>query len=1799
MIGRGGGRGGRGRGSSSSSMYRKDKAEEWPNLVDVVLSWSLRDVMNEELFKDKVKKIPSTFHHLKSYLECYTSPLLEELRAEMASSLESISTMPCVRIPWIEEKKGKYEISVASDSSQNPNKSCNQPECYVPSVGDIIILSEVKPGHISDITRNGRPYRVAFVTEGGDEDDDSPPPTYMIIASGKIDAADDKRQDGTRTSIFASYLLNIVTYIRIWRCLDYEAVRRNQSLIPEMVHYSPVIDTRQKSIQDASSIDSVEIWTKLSTMDLNNSQNDAVLNCISKMHRDCSSFSLIWGPPGTGKTKTISVLLWLMREMKHGTLICAPTNLAIKQVASRFLKLIKEHSLDARCLGDVLLIGNKQRMSVEGDLKEIYLHDRVRKLLGCFAPLTGWKHHLSSLYDLFENGYSQYLQHLQDQKESDKSSFFSYTRKRFATIYADLKRCFKEIMFHIPKSSILQVNYNGMLSLLEMLEDFNRIFQQGHIGDAIKDVFLYNNNDDEFESINSNVMKQGKAINTLGKARLKCLEQLNSLLNCLKLPTTSSKSTIRDFCTARASIIFCTASSTSKVIINRKLKLLVVDEAAQLKECETLIPLRLWTLKHAVLIGDECQLPATVKSKVCTDALFGRSLFERLSSLGHEKHLLNMQYRMHPSISIFPNTSFYDGKISDAPNVMQKEHQKEYLPGWMFGPYSFVNIGDGREEYDELACFKTKKNVTVGVICPYTAQVLAIQEKLAKMKFYPVQIKINSVDGFQGGEEDIIILSTVRSNFDGVVGFLSNRQRTNVCLTRARHCLWILGNAKTLLNSGSVWADLVRDAKDRHCFFNASSDKAISCAIAKQKSFHKRVKAKKNTHISSSNNFGVRWVELGSSNDTYEMGSSSMEVSPHAWSVPSDTVTVSEFQQQSRDKKEDDEEITMPIIPDEESVEDFATMPSDIGVVFEVWNPINKKEDVKDTTLSVVLGKEEDVKEDINDVKRIPDTFTSFGSYLNSFTWTLIEEVHADIFSSLDGYDQASFVEVTQVGNLDARKSILCFQLTEPVKDGRSMETYVPAEHDRIVVTSQKPRHVSDLRQDKASFVLASVLKCGDEDGFPPDWCVVQLSPTIPVEANRHTKIHKGSLFIVFLINMKTYDRIWRCLGQNYGNLLEDQNKMSSGPVSMVWQFKPRMNCSYARKKFNLNDSQLNAVADCVSIMDENSSSIKLLWGPPGTVLSCGLVKDRRTLVCAPTNTAVLEIAARIVRLTVESSDGGVFLNDIVLLGNKKKMKVDDDKYLSKVYLNSRAKRLLPCFQPNTGWRHCLCLLTDLLVNSVTKYQLNNMGKTFKHYLKDDYNKFSGNLRSFIDVLYNDHPRNLETGRSFQCMLEVLELIGILHALINAGNNADIWSSELLESTIEEDVDPVLWPSQLACIRTNSCNKSKFLSARSLCVQELRYLRMNLELSNCYTTRGVRMYLLSRTRCILCTLIPVVRCTYEKYLALRPLELLIIDEAAQLKECETLIPLQLPGIRHAVLIGDEYQLPALVKSKISDGANFGRSVFERLSSLGYSKHLLNIQYRMHPEISKFPVGTFYDGNISDGPNVSHKDYNKKFLAGKLLRPYSFINIDGETVSTVSKLSVGVVSPYNAQVRAIQEKVGKTYSRCDGFSVKVKSVDGFQGAEEDIIIISTVRSNGAGLVGFLSNLQRTNVALTRAKHCLWIVGNGTTLSNSNSVWQKIIKDMLDRGCFFNVNDDRGLLNAIFKPAVEFDNADNSAKVEPQRQTVPELQVTAPLYDSEPVSQQASATDPVELPETEDGTSVAQKISFRDTVRSTSE
>ncbi|KAI5011797.1 hypothetical protein ZWY2020_013934 [Hordeum vulgare] len=589
----------------------------------------------------------------------------------------------------------------------------------------------------------------------------------------------------------------------------------------------------------------------LSPFGLNESQANAILSCISAVQ--CGKFSLIWGPPGTGKTKTISVLLLAVMVMtksqsKCRVLTCAPTNTAICQVASRLLALRKQHPNAGAggCHGDLLLFGNKKRMAIDNDLSEIFLDTRVKRLSKCFSPATGWKPGLLSLEVFLTDPITLKYQYNQAREKNASTNLpeSSFVRSRFHEISRKLTACLRTIMSHVPRDVILEKNCRNIASLNKMLGDFSKLLGGKHAGNAVvTDVFM--------RTVTGEQCHGSETVRALRQTMSAILGVTRALARDLKLPRTRHGPTIKKFCLRSASLVFCTVSGSAK-LNKQKMDLLLIDEAAQLKECESLIPLQVSGLKHAVLIGDECQLPATVKSKVSDSALLGRSLFERLGLLGHKKHLLNMQYRMHPSISVFPNLSFYNRQILDGPNVTQTKHGRSYLPGAMFGPYSFININSledrGRSKRNmaevaailhilgslKQACVSAGQVVSVGVICPYAAQVEAIQGRTGDVKaMRPLVLRVNSVDGFQGSEEDVIILSTVRSNATGSIGFLSNRRRANVALTRARHCLWILGNATTLSGSGSIWGELVQDAKERRCFFDwddggTSASRAIS-----------------------------------------------------------------------------------------------------------------------------------------------------------------------------------------------------------------------------------------------------------------------------------------------------------------------------------------------------------------------------------------------------------------------------------------------------------------------------------------------------------------------------------------------------------------------------------------------------------------------------------------------------------------------------------------------------------------------------------------------------------------------------------------------------------------------------------------------------------------------------------------------------------------------------------------------------------------------------------------------------------
>ncbi|KAK6115465.1 hypothetical protein DH2020_007734 [Rehmannia glutinosa] len=272
-------------------------------------------------------------------------------------------------------------------------------------------------------------------------------------------------------------------------------------------------------------------------------------------------------------------------------------------------------------------------------------------------------------------------------------------------------------------------------------------------------------------------------------------------------------------------------------------------------------------------------------------------------------------------------------------------------------------------------------------------------------------------------------------------------------------------------------------------------------------------------------------------------------------------------------------------------------------------------------------------------------------------------------------------------------------------------------------------------------------------------------------------------------------------------------------------------------------------------------------------------------------------------------------------------------------------------------------------------------------------------------------------------------------------------------------------------------------------------------------------------------------------------DMVVIDEAAQASEVAILPPLSL-GAARCVLVGDPQQLPATVISKAAGTLLYSRSLFERFQQAGCPTMLLSVQYRMHPHIRDFPSRYFYQGRLTDSESVS-KLPDEIYYKDPLLRPYLFFDITygreshrGGSVSYqntqeaqfcvrlyehlqktlksrgVGKVSVGIITPYKLQLKCLQREFKDVLNSDEGKDIYINTVDAFQGQERDVIIMSCVRASNHG-VGFVADIRRMNVALTRARRALWVMGNANSLVQSDD-WASLIVDAKARNCYLDMD-----------------------------------------------------------------------------------
>ncbi|KAJ6290834.1 hypothetical protein OIU78_026562 [Salix suchowensis] len=840
-------------------------------LLDLVFSWSIRDVRNRDLYKNQVKEIPETFMSMSHYMKSFIPALIEETRADLCSNLMKIPQASTREIFSIERSK---EYKPPKDLFYKMWLKRMRNTGYEPEVGDLLALTYVRPKDIADLNRPGICYVLAYVHRLSDNTpgDDCNHQMLSILTSKPIPfelenkftkeaaIAGQEMQNKRRDSVFVVYLANMTTNVRIWRSLHSDLQGGNTNVIQN------VLGTSSPDSQDCTHCLSEVInrraklsgmeETIISSSNLNDSQEDAIVSCIGLSEcQHKSTVKLIWGPPGTGKTRTVGKLLFSLLKLKCRTLTCAPTNIAVLQVTSGLLKLVTESlEYDTYGLGDIVLFGNRERLKISenDDLADIFLDHRVEVLDYCFAPSTGWKHTVDSMINLLEDPEDQYRRYLENLGKEIEGGDKDDGMIEFEEMNLNKEKDEVKQKVSSHQERLLECEGKGNQYGKENKEDNTLPFEE-----FVKKRFKILSEKLDYLIVGlythlpTSVISLEDVKNMIGA--LDSLSRLKTLLNGVSVGDKGLKVAINDFEDEESN-----ACQFSRLATERKDCIQMLNSLPRsfnVPDCFESYQVRDFCLANACLVFcDELQLPAMVQSKISMEAEYGRSLFERLVKLGHEKHLLNTQYRMHPCISLFPNKEFYNGLIQDAATVKERNCQKQFLQGNMYGPYSFINVASETEQFNnggskknlvEVAVVselvanlfkeftRARKRMSVGVISPYNAQVYAIQEKIGKTysTYSDFAVNIRSVDGFQGGEEDVIIISTVRCNANGDIGFLSNRQRVNVALTRARYCLWILGNGSTLVNSDSIWKNLVTDAKERGCFYNAEEDTSLSKAI--------------------------------------------------------------------------------------------------------------------------------------------------------------------------------------------------------------------------------------------------------------------------------------------------------------------------------------------------------------------------------------------------------------------------------------------------------------------------------------------------------------------------------------------------------------------------------------------------------------------------------------------------------------------------------------------------------------------------------------------------------------------------------------------------------------------------------------------------------------------------------------------------------------------------------------------------------------------------------------------------------
>ncbi|XP_071712086.1 uncharacterized protein [Rutidosis leptorrhynchoides] len=826
-------------------------------------------------------------------------------------------------------------------------------------------------------------------------------------------------------------------------------------------------------------------------------------------------------------------------------------------------------------------------------------------------------------------------------------------------------------------------------------------------------------------------------------------------------------------------------------------------------------------------------------------------------------------------------------------------------------------------------------------------------------------------------------------------------------------------------------------------------------------------------------------------------------------------------------------------------------------------------------------------------LKEVPVCFKSADDYVSVFRPLVLEELKAQLHSS---YMEMSSSDEMSCGSLSVMsvERVDDFHVVRCIHDDKELQqgSRTCVENDLILLTRQSFQNSShDVH------MIGKVERCEKDNRRRSSILMIKLylqNGSSRLNRAKKLLLERSKWYIHRIMSIVSQIREFQALSSIHSIPLlpvilnpENQPKILNPRTDLSKLSKPLQHILES----SFNDCQLQAISTVTGMVDlTNNHDLSLIQGPPGT-------GKTRTIVAI-----VSALFSKLNARRMESS--GVRAASNTCSVTKMKMgqtaaiaRAWQDAALAKqqlkddeVVINSRGDtaaashhmrgRVLICAQSNAA--------VDELVSRISSHGLYDIdGIMYKPYLVRVGNAktvHSNSLRFFIDTLVDQRLK-----------AEEMLLDGNSDV---TGGDTDGDSSTVVRSKLEKLVDRIRF---LEAKRANLSNGNNFIQGddddmAADDVKKMSDAEIGAKLRVLYSDKKavyielataqarekklhekrkalkikLRKSILREAEIVITTLsgcggdLYTVCCESMLTHKFSPssesslFDAVVIDEAAQALEPATLIPLQLLKSKgsKSIMVGDPKQLPATVLSDVASKYLYQCSMFERLQKAGHPVIMLTKQYRMHPDICRFPSLHFYDGNLLNGDGMCSKD--KPYHKTRGLGPYLFFDIvDGQELhgknsgslynecevdAAVQLLTffrksyplefvggrIGIITPYRSQLSLLHSRFSAAFGSCIMDEMELNTVDGFQGREVDILVVSTVRaaaaasseknknnsSRSSSSIGFVSDVRRMNVALTRAKHSLWILGNATTLQ-ANKNWGALVNDAKDRNLVLSV------------------------------------------------------------------------------------